>query len=354
MEIPAKQTGRSSRGRVPDAPKQIDPTHEYPKMKQTRRHHRAGQSLVEFAIVSLVLYMLLAAILTFGHMLYVAQGLQGAADLAAREISRTPLPAVKPDGAYFDFNDALSADDVRQRIYDEAFLVIDLDDFYENFPPPPNRLTSIFQDLAPTLPLLNQQLLPLMIVDPSGDEGTRRLLRYPGALLNRGGDAIAPPRTATASAEGPYDTSVSYKSWIATEFRVRIPLVSRSSEGIETIQLVDVIEEIKGGSATSPFRIDSPQQGIVALRMNYPFQSASMSSFEPNPQGVFADEPHMVPNAATDDGSLTRTNSLGEEVYVGPYGGTNGLGAQGAFGKKVRPYRRVISAQAIYRREIFE
>ncbi len=45
---------------------------------------RAGQSLVEFALVALVLYMLLAAILTFGHMLYVAQGLQGAADLAAR------------------------------------------------------------------------------------------------------------------------------------------------------------------------------------------------------------------------------------------------------------------------------
>ena len=51
-------------------------------MKQLRRHNRAGQSLVEFAVVSLVLYMLLAAILTFGHMLYVAQGLQGAADLA--------------------------------------------------------------------------------------------------------------------------------------------------------------------------------------------------------------------------------------------------------------------------------
>ncbi len=323
-------------------------------MKRVRPKSRSGQSLVEFAVVALVMYMLLAAIVTFGHALYVAQGLQGAADLAAREISRTPLPAVDGDGAFFEFDDAMSADDVRLRIFDEAFLIIDLDDFYEKFPPPLNgRRISIFQDLAPTLPLLNRQLLPLMIVDPPGDGGTRRLLRYPGALLERGDDAIAPPSTATASAEGPYNSSSSYKSWIATEFQVRIPLVSRSFEGIETIQFVDVIEEIKSVSADSPFRVDSPQRGIVALRMNYPFQSASMSSFEPNPQGVFADEPHMVPNAVADDGSLTRTNSLGKEIYVGPYGGTNGLGAQGAFGKIVRPYRRVISAQAIYRREIF-
>ena len=53
----------------------------------------AGQALVEFAVVSLVVYMLLAAILTFGQILYCAQTLQQAADVAAREISRTPLLA---------------------------------------------------------------------------------------------------------------------------------------------------------------------------------------------------------------------------------------------------------------------
>ena len=31
----------------------------------------------------------------------------------------------------------------------------------------------------------------------------------------------------------------------------------------------------------------------------------------------------------------------------------NGLGNQLAFGKIVRPFRRLISAQAIYRREVF-
>ena len=41
----------------------------------------------------LAVYLLLAAILTFGQWLYSAQGLQQAVDVAAREISRTPLPA---------------------------------------------------------------------------------------------------------------------------------------------------------------------------------------------------------------------------------------------------------------------
>ena len=42
--------------------------------------------MVEFAVVSLVLYMLLAAILTFGQILYSAQGLQQAVDIAAQGV----------------------------------------------------------------------------------------------------------------------------------------------------------------------------------------------------------------------------------------------------------------------------
>jgi hypothetical protein len=84
------------------------------------RRARRGQSLVEFALVALVVYLLLAAILTFGHALYVAQGLQQAADLAAREISRTPLPAEitldNPPG-HPDGEGALYHDTVRSQIY---------------------------------------------------------------------------------------------------------------------------------------------------------------------------------------------------------------------------------------------
>src|SRR6056297_624436 len=144
-------------------------------MIRSSRSLRSGQSLVEFAVVALVLYMLLAAILTFGHALYVAQGLQGAADLAAREISRTPLPA---DETFENILESGVLGPEEHAIFDDDFLVFDLSALgTQNF----------FSDVVPTWPRLNQQLAPLMIVDrPDFDgDGTpdANLIRYPGALL---------------------------------------------------------------------------------------------------------------------------------------------------------------------------
>lgn len=312
-------------------------------MKPSRRHNRAGQSLVEFAVVSLVLYLLLAAILTYGHMLYVAQGLQGAADLAAREISRTPLPAdttletVLTDGS-------LAA------IYDEDNLVFDLDTLGAG--------QSFFQDVVSSWPLLNQQLATLMIVDRpdlNGD-GTadRNLIRYPGALLV---DATRP-----------------------TGFTVGIPLVTtRTADGVETIRWIKVVEEIEPANPADPRHdpfsaTNALTRGIVALRINYPFQSASMSSFRQNAPGPFGPtigQPNVAEDGAVVElnpvdrpGDLTSAPLVGgglDPVYAGTYGGQYGLGAQGALGSQqltggrpVRPFRRVISAQAIYRREVFE
>jgi len=317
--------------------------------------HR-GQALVEFAVVSLVIYMLLAAILTFGHALYVAQGLQSAVDLAAREISRTPLPAdITLDNPADDPEPgALHHDDVRNRIFDEAFLVIDLNAFYASDPN-----ANFFQDAVPQMPLLNQQLAMLMIVDrPDADTW---LLRYPGALLSRG-TAIAPPAEAT------------YPNWVATGYTVGIPLVtSRSGDGVETIRWVPVMEEIDSDDSPNPFQITSSQRGLVALRINFPFQSASMSSFrhdttaEDYPFEPTIGRPNVVDDGAVDPGTLPEGTSLTDAplsdgvTYAGTYGGKYGLGAQGALGSEnltggrpVRPYRRVISAQAIYRREVFE
>ena len=297
---------------------------------------RRGQSLVEFSVVALVLYMLLAAILTFGHALYVAQGLQSAADLAAREISRTPLPAIVDDGngvRAFNFDDALQADVIRNEIYDPQFLVFDLNQLgNQNF----------FSDIVPTWPTLNQQLATLMIVDRPDLDGDGQpdanLIRYPGALLS---DATTP-----------------------TGYTVGIPLVvSRGANGGETIRWVPVVEEIESDTNPDPFSIESDARGVVALRINYPFQSASMSSFRPNPAGAL--EPNLGNPNLADDGSVTELNSAdrpgglvggslsGGGLYGGTYAGTYGMGAQGALGQTVRPFRRVISAQAIYRREVF-
>jgi hypothetical protein len=338
------------------------------------RWPRRGQSLLEFALIALVVYMLLAAILTFGHALYVAQGLQTAADLGSREIARTPLPpSITLDNPADDAEPgALHHDDVRSRIFDEAFLVIDLDALYGSDPN-----VSFFQDAVDEMPLLNQQLATLMIVDrPDFDgDGTPDawLLRYPGALLNRSAPIEAP-------------TNVTYPAWVARNYAVGIPVVTNraGAGGSETIRWVPIVEEIDSeaspGDNTAPnpdpFKLvqDSPanvdHRGIVALRINFPFQSASMSSFGRNEEGPF--EPTLGSPNVADDGGVVEINPEDRpgdptnaplsngQTYAGTYGGRYGLGAQGAMGSEVltggrpvRPFRRVISAQAIYRREVF-
>ncbi|MEZ6090001.1 MAG: pilus assembly protein [Pirellulaceae bacterium] len=98
-------------------------------MKRSRYPSRSGQSLVEFAVVALVLYMLLAAILTFGHALYVAQGLQGAVDLARgrfrglRYRRMTRFESILASGVLGSSNSNPSNHD----LYDDDFLVFDLD-----------------------------------------------------------------------------------------------------------------------------------------------------------------------------------------------------------------------------------
>ena len=339
-----------------------------------RLRNRAGQSLVEFALVALVLYMLLAAILTFGHMLYVAQGLQGAADLAAREISRTPLAAdlTLDDPITSTTPGALFSDDVRRRIFDEAFLVIDLQRFYNSVQPTLGREPNIFEDAVPQMPVLNQQLVALMIVDRPDFNGDGNpdawLLRYPGALLRRkAGEPIRPPSSST------------YPDWVSTDFVIGIPIEESSIViGGTSIRWLNVVEEIDTevnnddrGNNPDPFAIRAsipgvqPIQGIVALRINYPFQSASMSSFPPNyvrPSAPTIGRPKLANEDDLGTGSEMPGNLTGaplvipgnDPTYAGTYGGQYGMGAQGVFGQTVRPYRRVISSQAIYRREVFE
>jgi hypothetical protein len=301
---------------------------------ELRTSLRRGSVLVEFALVALVLYLLLAAIITFGFMLYAAQGVQQAVDLAAREISRTPLSPT------ITFEEALVDPSVKESVYSEDYLAIDVTPWKQN--PGQDTLFNYLDGL--NLPSVNKLLVPLMIMS---DVNGTNLLRYPGALV-----------TSETAPSG---------------YTVKIPIVqSRDSSGIETIQWVDVLEEIKSASGDSPFLLSSDQRGIVALRMNYPYQSPVMSSFRPNPEGPF--EPTISNPNVADDGAVSAINSIPgggtlvapdvppspTPVYSGTYGGQYGLGEQGALGSQqltgglpVRPYRRVISAQAIYRREVF-
>jgi len=303
-------------------------------MVRSSRHQRfdgrgrRGAVLVEFALVSLVLYLLVAAGLEFGRATFSAQVIQDAARLGARELALTPLPAA------MTLDDALARAEVRSRIYDPERLVIDLDTDV--------AAGQTLDEFFGALPLVNQALRPAMIYEEVEIGGaTRRLLRYPGALL---GDPSAP-----------------------SGLTVGIPLVtSRSASGEETIEWLAAVEEIRNDRTdptTGPFSMDASgpavRHGLVALRINYPYQAASLGGYRASPAGPL--EPNGTNPNVADDGAVTETNAPAAGSVIGSltsspgaYSGPFGLGTQLAVGQRVRPFRRLLTAQAIFRREAFE
>ena len=57
------------------------------------RRPERGAALVEFALVSLVLYLLLAGAIEFGRLMFDANALQDVARVAARELAVAPVRA---------------------------------------------------------------------------------------------------------------------------------------------------------------------------------------------------------------------------------------------------------------------
>lgn len=281
--------------------------------------------MVELALIAFLGYFFIAFLLTFGQYFYSGQIVQQAADLAARELSRTPLPANAT------FNDLISdpMSPFSQEIYSEDFLVIDVSAWVGSG----MTILEYLDTLSPPMPIVNKALVPLMYVERIG--GTT-YLRYPGALIDRGGG----------------------------NFTVAVPIITNLPlTGGETIVWSRVLEEIP--SANDPvngsFPLSSSLGGVAAIRVNYPYQSGTMSQHGENPMGPFT--PTIGLPVEADDSSVTVTGTLptgGTAVDStggapgGVYAGEFGLGKQQARGKVLRPYRRVITAQAIFRREVFE
>jgi len=121
--------------------------------------HQRGGAIVEFALVSIVLYLLLAGAIEFGRMMFDANALQDVARLAAREMAVAPIRA----NATFDF--ALTCDpttdptclvNLRTRVFDPACLVVDLSD------------PAVAQDIDgyfAAMPVVNRALRTLMITE---------------------------------------------------------------------------------------------------------------------------------------------------------------------------------------------
>ena len=318
-----------------------------------------GAALVEFALVSLVLYLILAGVVEFGRVMFDANALNEVARVAARELSVAPVRA----DATFDYALSCNPDDdagcfvnLRQRIFDPACLVVDLSD--PAIEPDPDGYFA-------AMPVVNRSLRQLLIADPAQPN----ILRYPGAVIEDG-------TGAACSAVGPNGQAA------ATGLTVAIPVVtSRDGSGVESISWVPVLQEIRGTDdadcplrgpfslvylaaqdACGPLAADPlDDRGLAAVRVNYPYQAAMLSGFRPVIDDSGAPLGPNVGNAITADDGGVQENNLpsGAPIEIGgpigPYAGPYGLGRQYALaGRVVRPFRKLISAQAIYRREVVE
>jgi len=340
-----------------------------------RRRKQRGAALVEFALMALVLYLLVAGGVELGREIFVSQTLQDAARIAARELSVTPLPAgcTFEDALSYPYvadpmscpPDPSSSVNVTAQIWDPRILVVDLDALQANNV----DLDAYFN----SLPLVNRALRPVFISDTvTFDNGQtyRHLLRYPGALLT---DANPPMGFYTGG------------------FTVGIPevLTRDSSTGEETtLRWVPVLTEVRsdpGDPKCGPFSLAAPTlnpgecgmsfdptvaRGIAAIAVNYPFQSAALSGFrsagyETQPPDAGAPKANIGNVIPANDAAVTTVTGDSPGAAAGgqsntPYSGDYGLGSQYAFAGTiqptgtVRPYRSLLLGQAMFRREVVQ
>lgn len=289
-----------------------------PQSKHTspaRRRGRRGSVMIEFAFIALAFYLLFAGTLELGRMITTDQIIQNAARVGARELALVPLPAT------MTFQEAMARPEVVANIYDPSKLAVDASGGMPD--------TSGW-------PIINKMLYPVMVVDQIG---TASILHFPGAVLTNGGS-----------------------------YTVGVPhVVSRDAQGHETIRWLPVVEEIRANPAdanSGPFSLVStgPQKGLVALRINCPYQASTMTAFrqETDPgSGEVVNSPVLANDSSVQ--VLNPGEAPGQVVQGTPvsgvFAGQYGLGkfyAMGAAGAEgVRPFRRLISAQAIFRREVY-
>ena len=298
----------------------------------TRSRRERGAALAEFAILALLVWVLLAGTLELGRAFAAQHVLQNAARVAARELSLRELNAELPfegDGGAL------------KEIFDPGLLVLDenllqscggysldaagIDAFFDSRPDPEKLL-------------LNRLLRPLMIYDEV--DGVA-MLRYPGTLLRREAGGT---NCEAGSAYG-----------------VAIPVLDPNDES-RIADWLPVVQPITP-PGTGPYGFPISEGGWAALRIHYPFQSAALASWRDTGARTPDGEPLRSPveAAVTGEGpdfdGLRLAPDLGEPTWGGgvvrPYSGTYGLGSMRVLGRDVRPWRRIISAEGAFRRELF-
>jgi len=315
------------------------------KQPSANSNRRRGQALIEFAVIAFVMTFLLGAMLAMGFLFFSANILQQAADVGAMEFARHPAAPLD------NFDNALG----NSGLFDEQFLFCAIggtDTMEEDLPA--DYTPADYQALQDRMPLINRLLLPLYIYDPDWNA-----LRYPGAVVERDDD---------------------------DELTVLIPLVGfgnrDSNTGVETItEWRKVVEEIvpadsvsgRGAYSLNSMDTGTLEAGTVALRINYPYQSGALVAYQQQDSSgavvrpvdalgqdditnvfVEADDTMVTESAAIPGDYSLPAMQPSATIDGHPHQGRYVLGSMQAFATTVRPYRKVITAQGIYRREVFE
>ncbi len=300
--------------------------------------------LAEFALVSFVVWLLLAGVLELGRAFSAQQILQHAARTIARELAQLEL------AHDVRFEQALPA------VLDPRFLVIDsgllarcgVAGFGD-----PGFEADLERLFAERLPVGNRLLRPLMIRDRVGGV---EMLRYPGALLARTDGGVTPTSDCSAG----------------SLYTVGIP---RLDEAAGRIDWLPVVAEDPGAdpAATGREGFALGEGGWVGLRLFYPFQSAALLGVR-DTGAVDPDTGRPLQRFDTDDAAYVDAGleALGARLIadleggdgdasagIAAYAGARGLGRLSGrpdgsgSAPGIRPYRRLLSASAGFRRELF-
>ncbi len=312
-----------------------------------RRDRRRGSALVEFALLAFVVWLILAGVLELGRAFSAQQILQHASRTIARELSQLELQ-----------HDA-SFDEAIRAVLDTRFLVIDSNLLARCGKPlfgEPGHEVGLQELFVEQMPIGNRLLRPLMIADRLGE---LPMIRYPGALLARSDGVSA----GSPCSEG-------------SVFTVGIPELDPAA-GVAHWRSVVSPEPAPGNPGAAPGSDDFALAagGWAGVRVRYPFQSgallASRESGAVDPETGrmtqtlvdIADEGALVDMGLEALGA-TLLPALADESAnpaspIPTYAGPRGLGrlysipdASGS-ARAVRPYRRLLSATAGFRREIF-
>ncbi|MFK8114394.1 MAG: hypothetical protein AB8B91_19485, partial [Rubripirellula sp.] len=259
----------------------------------------------------------------------------------------------------------------KEKIYDEQFLVIHDSEWNQS-----TVFDGDFQAFIDQLPLLNRLLAPTMVRDND-------MTRYPGTVVmnsTTGEETILIPIVEYRNRDPGDLVPFPNNNPPAAGF---VPTTIRTA-GETVCQWVAPVEEIRvdhdGDETTDregPFKLaytndgtlTSFEPGMVALRINYPAQSTTLinrTTVADQPDGeselggiiVIVGDTVVKPGVSTGDcyqlaepteRNSPATGNPGSNANAGLYG----LGELEALTRIVRPYRKVMTFQAIYRREVF-